>query len=224
MISSTPVEAGYTRLADGSRAYVARPANPSGKGLVLLASMPGLHLFEGRCHALAAEHGWMVVAPELISETPGLSMQERDNLVVGLDDEVVLGKVRTAAAETGAPTVSTLGFCVGGMYAMKAASLPELHAAVAFYGMIRLPERWRGPGQREPLTYVQSATIPVLAIFGGTDDLISLADLPDLERAGARTVVYPEAGHAFAHDLNHSNHRPDDAADAWRRAKEFLFA
>ena len=37
------------------------------------------------------------------------------------------------------------------------------------------------------------------------------------------TVVrYPEAEHGFAHDANRPAHRPDDAADAFARAREWL--
>ena len=50
-------------------------------------------------------------------------------------------------------TVSVLGFCMGGHYTFKAASIDRFDAAVAFYGMVRTPEAWRGPGHRiEPLS------------------------------------------------------------------------
>ena len=39
------------------------------------------------------------------------------------------------------------------------------------------------------------------------------------------TVVrYPDAEHGFVHDPDRPAHRPDDAADAWRRAVAFLTA
>ena len=34
---------------------------------------------------------------------------------------------------------------MGGHYTLKAASLDRFDGAVAFYGMIRTPEAWRGP-------------------------------------------------------------------------------
>ena len=43
--------------------------------------------------------------------------------------------------------------------------------------------------------------------------------LPDHE-----VVVYPGAEHGFVHDPDRPAHRPDDAADAWRRALAFLLS
>jgi carboxymethylenebutenolidase len=37
-------------------------------------------------------------------------------------------------------------------------------------------------------------------------------------------VVYPGAEHGFVHDPERAAHRPDDAADAWRRALAFLLS
>ena len=42
--------------------------------------------------------------------------------------------------------VSVLGFCMGGMYALKAAATDRFDRAVSFYGMVRVPERLEGPG------------------------------------------------------------------------------
>ena len=35
-------------------------------------------------------------------------------------------------------------------------------------------------------------------------------------------VIYPNAGHAFENPNNKAGYRPDDAADAWKRAVKFL--
>src|SRR5207342_621141 len=64
--------------------------------------------------------------------------------------------------------IPILGFCMGGMYALKAAATCRFDRAVAFYGMIRVPEAWRGPEQREPLELVADGC-PTLAIFGRDD-------------------------------------------------------
>ena len=62
-----------------------------------------------------------------------------------------------------------LGFCMGGMYALKAAATGRFDRAVAFYGMIRVPEGWRGPTTlAEPLD-TAADVCPTLAIFGGAD-------------------------------------------------------
>ncbi len=63
----------------------------------------------------------------------------------------------------------------------------------------------------------------MLAIVGGRDpytppaDVEALRGLPDVT-----VVVYRDAEHGFVHDPTRPTHRAEDAADAWRRAVEFL--
>ena len=58
------------------------------------------------------------------------------------------------------------GFCMGGMQVLKAAATGRFDRAVAFYGMIRVPDDWVGPNTREPLD-TAADVCPTLAIFGG---------------------------------------------------------
>jgi carboxymethylenebutenolidase len=116
-----------------------------------------------------------------------------------------------------------MGFCMGGMYTLKAAADPVFDKAVSFYGMIRVPEQWRGPGQGEPLQILRERKARhVLAIIGTDDPWVSVYDGEDLRALGAEVVVYEGAEHGFVHDPERPAHRPDDAADAWRRAREWL--
>ena len=141
-----------------------------------------------------------------------------------------LGDLERAAdylvVEDGVDTVAVLGFCMGGMYALKAAATGRFDRAVAFYGMIRIPESWRGPELREPLE-TAGEVCPTLAIFGGVDPWTPAADIDALRtawsaRPDCEVVVYPEADHAFVHDAERPVHRVDDAADAWSRVLRFL--
>jgi carboxymethylenebutenolidase len=107
---------------------------------------------------------------------------------------------------------------MGGMYALKAAGTGDFERAVAFYGMIRVPEQWRGAGHGEPLDALRRpGACPVLAIVGEADvwtppdDVAALEVLPNVS-----VVRYPGAEHGFVHDPERPAHRPDDAADAGR--------
>jgi carboxymethylenebutenolidase len=119
--------------------------------------------------------------------------------------------------------VAVLGFCMGGMYTLKAAGLGRFDRAVSFYGMIRVPERWHGPDQHEPLDALRRpGAATVLAIIGERDPWTPAADVAALEATGATIVRYPEAEHGFVHDPARPAHRPRDAADAWTRVTTFL--
>ena len=62
-----------------------------------------------------------------------------------LDDDVQIGDLEAAAdylvVHDDVREVSVVGFCMGGMQALKAAASGRFDKAVAFYGMVRVPER-----------------------------------------------------------------------------------
>ena len=190
---------------------------------MILPSMWGTTAaFENMAHELATEQEWAVCIPEIITNEPQADFATRRGAVGGLVDDDVFEVLREAADITAAAHVALVGFCVGGMYAMKATALARFDRVVAFYGMVRIPEYWRSPGQGEPLDYLRGNTDRVLAIYGEQDDFIPIADIETVEDAGVRTVRYPDANHAFAADPDHENYRPHDAADAWKRALGFI--
>jgi len=152
-----------------------------------------------------------------------MPIEERLTSVARIDDEAFLADLVAAADLLQVAPVGVMGFCMGGMYTFKAAGTGRFHRAVAFYGMIRVPEAWRGPTNVEPLHAVTApSACPVLAVIGGHDPYTPDPDVADLIATGAEVVRYPDAEHGFAHDDSRPSHRADDAADAWRRALEFL--
>lgn len=213
-------------LPSGTAAEFARPTAEPRRGVVVIPDIMGLRpLFDDLCARLAADHGWAVCALEPFAGKEDLPLDDRlARGVAGLDDERVLADTAAAAAELGTERTAVLGFCMGGMYTLKASGTGRFDRAVAFYGMVRLPDAWRGGGQGEPLDYLsRPGRCPVLAIIGGRDqwtppdDVAALAALPEVEIA-----PYPDADHGFVHDPSRPAHRPDDAADAWRRVAAFL--
>jgi len=138
-------------------------------------------------------------------------------------DERRLADLEAAADATGVTDVGVLGFCMGGMLALKAAGTGRFARAVAFYGMVRTPDNWKHEGHVEPLDAVTAeGAAPVLLIAGSEDHWTPAEDLAALESAGGTVVVYEGADHGFVHDPSRPAHRADDAADAWRRAMAFL--
>jgi carboxymethylenebutenolidase len=215
----------------------ARPTSMPVAGLVVHPDVMGVRpLFDDLCRRLAT-HGFAVCAPEPFARVPAdqrapLDPAGRMTLIPELDDELQLGDLEAAAdhlvVADGVSSVFVAGFCMGGMYALKAAATGRFDRAVVFYGMIRVPDDWRSPVVAEPLD-TAAQTCPTLAMFGGADAYTPTEDIDALRAAWAglpdhEIVVYPGAEHGFVHDPDRPAHRADDAADAWRRALEFLGA
>jgi dienelactone hydrolase len=214
-------------LASGTPAELARPDGQAASGLVVIPDIHGLRpLFDELCARIAAEQHLVVCAAEPFpGQDLGTDVEARFAAVARLRDDDVLRDVSEAADATGCATVALIGFCMGGMYALKAAKLGRFSRIVSFYGMIRVPDNWRGEGHGEPLDAVRTPSASaVLAIIGGQDPYTPPADVAALELAGATVVRYPEADHGFVHDPARPTHRADDAADAWAEAWQFLHA
>lgn len=215
-------------LPSGTAAELVVPDAPR-RGVVLAPDIMGLRpLFDDLVAKLAAEQGWALCAPEPFPrhghvQTP----PERMELVRDLQDERQVGDLVAAAdllrRDAGVDRVGAIGFCMGGMYVLKASDTGAFDRVVAFYGMIRVPEQFMGPGHTQPIDHVGAAgAAEVLAIIGGRDHFTPPVDVDDLAAAGATVVRYPEGEHGFVHDASRPTHRADDAADAWRRVYEFL--
>lgn len=220
---------------DAVPAFHARPDGMPVSGLVLHPDIMGVRpLFEDLARRLAS-HGLAVMCPEPFAraQAGGVDLsdvEQRMAAVAQLDDDEQIGDLERAAdylvVHDDIREVAVVGFCMGGMYALKAAATDRFDRAVAFYGMIRLPEHWRGDGQAEPLAAVERSC-PTLAIFGSADPYTPACDIDALQAAWSgrddcEIVVYPDAEHGFVHDADRPAHRAADAADAWNRVLAFL--
>jgi dienelactone hydrolase len=216
---------------------VAGPVDrPVRSALVLHPDIMGLRPLFDDLAARLASHGvavitiepWFTWTADVRSARAGGG--DRMPFVRELDDDRQLRALEVARDEIvrrhpGLP-VDLMGFCMGGMYTLKAAATGWFRRHVAFYGMVRVPETWHGPGQRDALATAERAG-PTLAVFGGIDQWSPPVDIDDLRSAwqgrdDCQVVVYPDADHAFVHDPERATHRADDAADAWSRALRFL--
>ena len=109
-----------------------------------------------------------------------------------------------------ADRVGMTGFCFGGGVTWKVATqMPELLAAVPFYG------------PHPPVEDVPNIRAAVLAIYGELDSRIN-SGIPAIEEAMTANnkiyekVIYPNADHAFHNDTG-SRYNPEAAKDAWER-------
>lgn len=217
--------------------FHARPDGMPAAGVVLHPDMMGLRpLFETMAERLAS-HGLAVAVIEPFARRSEAERVESDiatriGWMSGLYDDDVLGDLSAAAdllvVDDGVARVGVLGFCMGGFYTLKAAATDRFDRAVAFYGMIQVPDAWKGEGQRAPID-TAADVCPTLAIFGSADELTPPDDIEAVRAAWAgrddcEIVVVEGAEHGFVHDPDRPAHRADDAAALWTRAISWLKA
>lgn len=215
------------QLPSGTPVEVSRPTGgaPS-RGLVLIPDIAGLRpLFDDLVARLSEENGWAVAAVEPFPGRDHMRLEERMAAMASLDDDRQLADIVAAADLLDVEPVGVIGFCMGGMYTLKAVSTGRFDRGAAFYGMIRVPDDWRGEGQRDALDLLHAAAGTAeraLAIIGTADPYTPAADVDALEQEGATVIRYEGAEHGFVHDPSRPAHRADDAADAWRRVIDWL--
>ena len=215
-----------TTLPSGTPVEVCRPADgrePS-RGLVLIPDIMGLRpLFDAHAQRLADENGWAVAAVEPWPGRESMPLEERLESVATIDDRALLADLVAAADALGVEPVGVTGFCMGGMFTFKGAGTGRFHRAVGFYGMLKVPDHWKGDGTIEPLDAITSPeACPTMAIVGTVDQWTPPDDVAAAEAAGVTVVRYEGADHGFVHDDTRPAHRPDDASDAWSHAIAFL--
>ncbi len=214
---------GEQSLPTGTPVHIARTPGAS-RGVVVIPDIGGLRpLFTDLCDRLAAQHGWSVACFEPWPGRTEMDLEERLASVGSLDDDVLLGDLIAAADELGVEPVAAIGFCMGGMFALKAAAVGRVDRAVSFYGMVRLPDHWETETVRPPLEVLDADLVaPILMLVGTEDPWVPAADADALEATGAEVVRYDGADHGFVHDAERPAHHPGHATDAWERVAAFL--
>lgn len=218
-------------LPSGTAAALSRAQDPD-RGLVVIPDIWGLRpLFSDMCDSLRDRTGWTIACPEPFpgQDLPGSAdpdgLEARGAALFGLVDADLLRDVVDAAEATGCEHVGLIGFCMGGMYALKASATGRFDRIASFYGMVHVPPQWAGPGHGDPVEALgRREAVEVMSIIGNADVLTPPEHVLDLEAAGVTVQRYEGAEHGFVHDESRPAHRPEDAADAWDRVLTFLAA
>lgn len=216
-------------LPSGTPAYLST-AQDAHQTLVVIPDIWGLRpLFTDMCDDLSQRTGWSVGSfdpfggADLPTADHPDGFAERSGALRRLDDSAVLTDAVSVADASGTESALLIGFCMGGMYALKASAVGRFDRVVGFYGMIRVPEDWEGEGQGQPLdALAERGDCEVMAVVGTVDPWTPPDQVDQLEALGVEVVRYEGADHGFVHDPSRPTHRADDAADAWQRALSFL--
>lgn len=199
--------------------YMARPAAEGSYPIVLVChENRGLTPHIEDVTRRVAKAGYLGLAVDLVSRAGGTSaVSDTDSipgLLSGAPPERHVADFRsglTFAAQQPfalADRVAMVGFCFGGGVTwLVAAGIPELRAAVPFYG------------PAAPIEQVPQINAAVLAIYAERDNRINQS-IPAIEAAMAengktyRKIIYPGVDHAFHNDTG-QRYAPEQARAAW---------
>jgi carboxymethylenebutenolidase len=169
-----------------------------------------------------AKSGYVALAVDLLSRQGGTDAVGSDNVpgLLGNGDHFVEDFVSGWRYLQGQPfaqaeRVGMVGFCFGGGITWRVAvGMPELKAAVPFYG----PPPAVGD--------VPNINAAVLAIYAERDQRINQS-IPAIEAAMQQNgkvyekVIYPDADHAFHNDTG-PRYNPEAAQDAWAKTLDWF--
>lgn len=212
--------------ADGRsfQAYVSRPARPNGHAVIVLQEIFGVTKHVRGIADRFAEDGYLAFAPDLFWRfEPGVElshskedMQKAMGLLERYRDEDGLADIASTAAHIRAlpgfsGKVAAGGLCLGGRVAYLAATLQEIDAAVAFYGV----------GIERRLDAASAVRSPLQMHFGDQDPYVPEAARRQIAEAvkgkGVEMHLYPGADHGF-----YTRGAPADIALARERTNAFL--
>lgn len=167
-----------------------------------------------------AKEGFAVLVPDLyhghVAKTADDAAAAMGKLDWGKAVQEIAGAVaylRGHARSTG--KVALTGYCMGGALTFAAAcAIPDLAAAVPFYGV---------PGQAD----WSKVTAPVQAHFAQHDEWATIAKGEQIkaalaEHGKAMELFTYDAQHAFCNDRRPEVYAPEAAKQAWSRAVAFV--
>lgn len=223
-LDSEYIEYNSPKGAGKMKALLTRPADARGKlpGIVVVHENRGLNPYiEDTAHQAALD-GFIALAPDALTpfggypgtDDEGRTMQAQRTRESMLEDFIAaVGVLQTHSGCNG--KVGVVGFCFGGWISnMMAAKIPDLKAAVPFYG---------GQPSAEDAKTVQA---PIQLHFAELDTRVN-EGWPAWEEAlkannkAYEVHFYPGVNHGFH---NHSTPRYDKAAAdlAWERTIAFF--
>ncbi|WP_141589634.1 MULTISPECIES: dienelactone hydrolase family protein [unclassified Myxococcus] len=219
-----PVLKGQEVEVAGTKAYLSLPQGAQGPlpAVIVIHEWWGLNDHIRHWTDRLAAEGYAALAVDLYGGKVATTRDEALALLKAVDParaQAMLTAAHTFLqqdARVQAPRTGTIGWCFGGGWSLRAAmAMPELDAAVLYYG--------------NPVTEARELAAiraPVLGIFGTKDPSIPLETVQAfrqaLDDAGVRHYILEfEAEHAFA---NPSSERYDAqaAAGAWQQVAAFL--
>jgi len=206
------------------RAQLSMPADAKGKlpGIVVVHENRGLNPYIEDVGRRAALAGFISLAPDALTplggypgnDDDGRTMQKQRDRNEMLEDFIAAFEYLKDLPECDG-NVGVVGFCFGGWISnMMAVRIPDLKAAVPFYG---------GQPSAEEVPAIQA---PLLLQYAGLDERVN-AGWPDYEAALIENnkeyiaYIYPDVNHGFHNDTT-PRYNEEAATLAWERTIAFF--
>ena len=223
-----------TYFGGNTTGYLVYPnQNQSGEkvklpAVVMIHENKGLNDYIKESANLLAKNGYVVLAVDLFNGEVVTNNSERSGELTGAIREnpgIAIENMKAAvnylrSLDNVEPSkIASLGWCFGGQQSLQLAINSKddpLAATVIYYGRLTNDSQ-----------AISNITSPVLGIFGGKDQSISVDSVMQFQKALNDTGitneihVYPNVGHAFANPSN-DNYAPTETADAWKKTLDFL--
>jgi carboxymethylenebutenolidase len=214
-------------------AFRARPLEPTGRGIVILPDVRGLHPYYEELALRFAERGVDAIAIDWFGRTAGASTRGEDfeymphvqqTTWAGISADIAAAVA--ALRDDGVERVATIGFCMGGRMSFLAATLGlDLAGVIGLYGTLVGPWRNDAPA---PVDEADGIGASVLGLFGGADQAIPAEHVEAFEAAltrvgvAHRLVTYDGAPHSFFD--RKAAEFADASAAAWGEISAFVDA
>jgi len=216
------------QAADGASlmAYAARARQPSGRGMVILPDVRGLHTFYKELAVRFAEAGFEAIAIDYFARTATAddrseAFEFMPHVMKTKPDQIAMD-VRAAIEYLGTPdggrprSVFTVGFCFGGATSWRqSAHGLGLAGCIGFYG--GRPMERVGP-------WIPQMRAPLLMLLAGVDsttpqEFEQFAQAVRATGVEVESQTYPGAPHSFF-DRTFAEHQAA-CEDAWQRILDF---
>ena len=205
------------------KGLLSKPKNVKGKlgGIVVVHENRGLNPYVEDTARRAALSGFITLAPDALSplggypgnDDEGREMQRKRDRNEMLEDFIAAYEYLKNHKDCSGK-IGVVGFCFGGWISnMMAVKVPDLSAAVPFYGS-------------QPEENIDQINAPLMLQFAGLDERVN-AGWPDYEKALKENNIeynaytYPEVNHGF-HNTSTPRYDKEAAELAWSRTIEFF--
>ena len=202
--------------------YLARPETDGDyPGIVMIHEIFGLNDNVKQMAEKLASHGYIVLAVNLYGVPAATTSDEGRQLMSVYQPEKGIenmnGAVNYLVENQHALSIGSIGWCFGGGESLNLALNNDMmDATVIYYGRLT-----------SDTARLSSISWPVLGIFGGLDQGITVDSVRQFESAlnelgiTNEIYIYENANHAFANPSG-DRYSPEDAQDAWEKTLTFF--